>query len=80
MIKSMEVDVMPPVSWKNSQVTSGGIHGSEVDENLQSKRCRGMYFSGEILDTDGKCGGYNLEWAWSSGLWAGKKCAEGMVK
>ena len=80
MIKSMEVDVMPPVSWKNSQVTAGGIHGSEVDENLQSKRCRGMYFSGEILDTDGKCGGYNLEWAWSSGLWAGKKCAESMVK
>lgn len=80
MIKSMEIDVMPPVSWKNSQVTAGGIYGSEVDENLQSKRCKGMYFSGEILDIDGKCGGYNLEWAWASGLWAGKKCAEGMVK
>lgn len=80
MIKSMEVDVMPPVSWKNSQVTAGGIHGSEVTESLESRHCRGMYFSGEILDIDGKCGGYNLEWAWASGLWAGKKCAEGMVK
>ena len=80
MIKSMEIDVMPPISWKNSQVTAGGIHGSEVSENLESRHCRGMYFSGEILDIDGKCGGYNLEWAWASGLWAGKKCAEGMVK
>lgn len=80
IIKSMEVEVLPPVSWKNSQVTAGGIYGSEVDKNLESKRVRGMYFTGEILDTDGKCGGYNLEWAWSSGMWAGRKCAESMVK
>jgi len=79
-IKSTVIDTVPTNKWNSSQVTAGGISGSEVDENLQSLRCFGMYFSGEILDIDGKCGGYNLMWAWSSGIWAGKKCAEGLKK
>lgn len=77
-IKTTDIEVLPPDSWKNSQVTSGGIDGNCIDENLQSKVCKGLYFAGEILDVDGKCGGYNLTWAWSSGLWAGKKCAENL--
>ena len=49
-----------------SQVTKGGVLLSEVDENLQSKKVNGLYFAGEILDVDGECGGFNLQWAYSS--------------
>lgn len=77
-IKSLEFEVSGCSSWKNAQVTAGGIHGSCVDDELQSTRDKGIYFCGEILDTDGDCGGYNLQWAWSSGLWAGKNCARSL--
>jgi len=79
-LKSTFIYTVPPENMNKSQVTSGGIHGSEIDRNLQSEKYSGMYFSGEILDIDGKCGGYNLMWAWSSGIWAGKKCAEDIIK
>lgn len=77
-IKGLEFKVTGCSSWQNAQVTIGGIHGSCVDENLRSVRDGGIYFAGEILDIAGDCGGYNLEWAWASGLWAGKKCAESL--
>ncbi len=74
-IKCLEFKVTGCSSWQNAQVTCGGIHGSCVEENLQSKLHKGIYFCGEILDADGDCGGYNLQWAWASGLHAGKSCA-----
>ena len=47
----------------------------EVDaQTMESKKVKGLYFAGEILDVDGICGGYNLQWAWSNGAAAGK-CA-----
>lgn len=49
-----------------AQVTKGGIPTEEVNENLMSKFCRNLYFTGEILNVDGECGGYNLQWAFSS--------------
>jgi len=42
---------------------------------LESQKVPGLYFAGEILDVDGPCGGYNLQWAWSSGYVAGKEAA-----
>lgn len=77
-IKSLEFEISGCSSWNNAQVTAGGIHGSCVDNELQSVRDRGIYFCGEILDADGDCGGYNLQWAWSSGLWAGSNCARSL--
>ncbi len=77
-IKSLEFVVSGCSSWNNAQVTAGGIHGSCVDNELQSVRDSGIYFCGEILDADGDCGGYNLQWAWSSGLWAGSNCARSL--
>ena len=63
-------------SWPNAQVTAGGIDVSEVDEHtLESKIMPGLFFAGEILDIDGDCGGYNLQWAWSSGYVAGASAA-----
>lgn len=55
-------------SWMDAQVTAGGVDVSEVDSHtLESKRTPGIYLCGELLDIDGDSGGYNLQWAWSSG-------------
>jgi predicted Rossmann fold flavoprotein len=59
--------------FDDAQVTAGGITIDEVNpQTLESKKVAGLYFCGEILDIDGLCGGYNLQWAWSSGFVAGK--------
>ena len=47
---------------------------------MESKIDKGLYIAGEILDIDGDCGGYNLEWAWSSGIAAGRNCAASLKK
>ena len=48
----------------------------EIDpDTMESKLVKGLYFAGEILDVDGICGGYNLQWAWTSGYLAGKGAA-----
>ncbi|SEK26428.1 hypothetical protein SAMN02910353_00315 [Ruminococcus sp. YRD2003] len=74
-IKSLELEVTGCSPWQNAQSTMGGISADQVTEALESVRYSGMYFCGEILDVAGDCGGYNLQWAWSSGTWAGKKAA-----
>ena len=61
--------------YENAQVAAGGIAVTEVTEDMESKLCPGLYFAGEILDVDGRCGGYNLQWAWSSGFIAGCSAA-----
>ena len=58
-------------NYDNNQVFSGGVHLSSLDENLQSKQVPNLYFCGEICDVDGICGGYNLQWAWTSGYIVG---------
>ncbi|SMB96175.1 hypothetical protein SAMN00017405_1469 [Desulfonispora thiosulfatigenes DSM 11270] len=59
-------------SWQDAQVTAGGINTNEVNQKtLESKLVKGLFFAGEILDIDGQCGGFNLQWAWSSGYLAG---------
>jgi len=55
-----------------AEVTAGGIPLDEIDpKTLASRRCPGLYLVGEILDVDGRIGGFNLQWAWSSGFVAG---------
>lgn len=54
-------------SYDNAQVCAGGVPLQEVTDELESVKMPGVYFAGEILDVDGKCGGYNLHWAWCSG-------------
>ncbi len=64
--------------FDRAQVTAGGIDTREFDpETLESRRCPGLYACGELLDVDGDCGGYNLQWAWSSGRLAGASAAGG---
>lgn len=58
--------------FKNAMITRGGIKLSEIDaKTMQSKLTKGLYFCGEVVDIDGPCGGYNLQWAFSSGYLAG---------
>ena len=61
------------IHMNKHRYAAGGVDTKEVDENtLESIYVQGLYFAGEILDVDGMCGGYNLQWAWSSGYVAGK--------
>ena len=77
-IKKLDFEVLGSAPWKDAQVTSGGISGECVDERLQLRSEKGIFLCGEILDVDGDCGGYNLQWAWSSGILAGRSCAESL--
>lgn len=77
-IKSLGFEVTGCSPWQNAQTTMGGIHSSCVDEKLQSKLHEGLYLCGEILDTAGDCGGFNLQWAWSSGMLAGGSCGKSL--
>lgn len=78
MIKSWRFDVTGTMPWENAQVTAGGIKLDEVNkETMESRIVKGLYITGELLDIDGPCGGYNLQWAWSSGALAGGEAAGG---
>ena len=58
----------------SAQVTAGGVYTKDFDpETMESRLVPGLYACGEVLDIDGKCGGYNLQWAWSSGHLAGER-------
>ena len=75
-IKGWEFEIIGTNPWKNAQVTAGGIETDFVDpETMESKLVKGLYLAGEILDIDGDCGGFNLQWAWSSGFAAGENAA-----
>ena len=74
-IKNCSFSVTGTSSWQNAQATLGGIGADEITDELESRRFKGVYLCGEILDTVGDCGGYNLQWAWSSGITAGRNCA-----
>lgn len=71
LIKQFVISVKNTKSFMDAQVCSGGIPLTEVDERLQSRIVPGLFISGELLDVDGRCGGYNLQWAWTSGAIAG---------
>lgn len=77
MITAFHVDVIGSKGFDAAQVCAGGVDSREVDNHtLESKITPGIYFAGEVLDIDGTCGGYNLQWAWSSGYVAGMHAAE----
>jgi predicted Rossmann fold flavoprotein len=62
--------------WSSAQVTAGGVATAEIkQQTMASKIVPGLYFAGEIIDIVGQCGGFNLQWAWSSGYLAGQSAA-----
>ena len=71
-VKGFEVALTEPMGMDSAQVTAGGILTKEFDDKtMESRIVPGLYACGEVLDIDGDCGGYNLQWAWSSGRLAG---------
>ena len=76
-IKQMSVPITKTGSFTQAQTTTGGVRVSEIDpETMGSRLEEGLYFAGEMIDLDGACGGYNLQWAWSSGYLAASSAAE----
>ncbi len=72
LIKCFKADIKNTKDFTHSQCCSGGIPLRETDDNCQSVKTPGLYICGEMLDVDGACGGYNLQWAWTSGYIAGR--------
>ena len=71
-VKSFEIGLTGPLGMDSAQVTAGGIVTNEFDPlTMESRLVPGLFACGEVLDIDGDCGGYNLQWAWSSGRCAG---------
>ena len=76
LLKNVRIGVKGVRSFEHSQVCAGGVPLREVSpETLESRISPGLYLAGELLDIDGPCGGYNLQWAWSSGYVAGTQAA-----
>lgn len=73
--RRFELHISDVNSMENAQVCAGGIDFGEISERMESVLAPGLYFAGEIVDVDGPCGGYNLQWAWTSGYIAGMNAA-----
>ncbi|MCI9378487.1 MAG: aminoacetone oxidase family FAD-binding enzyme [Eubacterium sp.] len=77
-LKEAWVDIIGTKGFEAAQVSAGGIDTREIcAETMESVLEPGLYFAGEVVDVDGMCGGYNLQWAWSSGYVAGSHAAVG---
>ena len=76
ILKGWRFIVTGTQTWDSAQVTAGGVRVSEIDaKTMESKLVAGLYLAGELIDIDGDCGGFNLQWAWSSGYVAGENAA-----
>ena len=72
-VKELELTLTEPMGMDHAQVTAGGVLTRDFDpESMESRLVPGLYACGEVLDIDGDCGGYNLHWAWASGILAGR--------
>ena len=75
-MKSWMLSVKGTKGWKVAQCTAGGVSLDEIDsETMESTLIKGLYFAGEVTDYDGPCGGYNLQYAWETGIKAGRAMA-----
>lgn len=72
LMKNISFEIIGVNPFEQAQVCAGGLAFSAVDQNLQVIKYPGLYVTGEMLDVDGRCGGYNLHWAFSSGICAAK--------
>lgn len=76
--KHFKVPISEANSFEQAQICAGGINAMEIDKaTMESKLVKDLYLTGELLDVDGICGGYNLHWAWYSGFTAGTHAAKG---
>lgn len=78
--KHWRFDGLTPCGWKQAQVTGGGLALTELEPDFQFKGCPGLYFVGETLDCTGRCGGFNLHWAFGSGIAAGRDAVRSLKR
>ncbi|MCR5345874.1 MAG: NAD(P)/FAD-dependent oxidoreductase [Lachnospiraceae bacterium] len=77
LLQGFTINITGTRSFEDAQVAAGGVNTDEIyPDTMESKLVPGLYFAGELIDIDGMCGGYNLQWAWSSGYVAGKNAAK----
>ena len=77
IVKGFELPLTETLGMDSAQVTAGGVETKDFDpKTMESKLVPGLYACGEVLDIDGDCGGYNLQWAWSSGRLAGSSAGK----
>ncbi len=76
LMRRFPVTVIEANPISQAQVCAGGVSLDEVSDHLEAKKVPGLFLCGEMLDVDGRCGGYNLQWAWTSGVIAGRHAAE----
>ena len=75
--KALRIDIIGTKGFDHAQVCAGGVDTDEINPTtMESRIVPGLYFAGEVVDIDGLCGGYNLQWAWSSGFVAGSTAAD----
>lgn len=80
-LKHYRMEIIGTHSFEQAQGTAGGVDLSQVMiQTMESRLKPGIYFAGEILDVDGNCGGYNLQWAWTSGWLAGQAAGAAAVR
>lgn len=76
LIQHLRTHITETNAFEQAQICCGGVDTTEINpDTLESNYVQGIYFAGELLDVDGICGGYNLQWAWSSGFVAGREAA-----
>ena len=75
LARNFMINISEPGYMENAQICAGGIDFNEISTEMESNIVKGLYFAGELVDIDGMCGGYNLQWAWSSGYVAGLHAA-----
>ncbi len=72
-LTALPLPVLRPRGWEYAEVTAGGVPLAEIDyRTMESRKAPGLYLVGEILDCDGRIGGFNFQWAWATGYLAGK--------
>ncbi len=76
-IKNMKLNIIDTKGFKSAEVSAGGVDVRDINpQTMESKLQKGIFFGGEVIDIDGDCGGYNLQWAWASGFIAGKNMSK----
>ncbi len=74
------LEVTGVFGYQKAEVTAGGLNLKEIEvSTMESKKTEGLYFAGEILDVDGRIGGFNFQWAWSTGAIAGQSVARSLI-
>ena len=78
VIQRFSIVIEDTNSFEQAQICAGGVRTTEIDPmTMESVYAKDLYLCGELLDVDGICGGYNLQWAWATGFIAGRSAAKG---